>query len=116
MTHLPLMFTKDPKELLIICFGMGTTVKSAAAYPELNVTAVELVSETFEAFNFYHPNSDAQKRPTCASWQMTAEIIFCCPQEIRRDYRGPCTHCLERSNRKSVYGGVSRIVQIQAHS
>src|SRR5271157_1821172 len=30
MAHLPLMFAKDPKELLIICFGMGTTVKSAA--------------------------------------------------------------------------------------
>ena len=44
MAHLPLMFTKNPKEFLIICFGMGTTVKSAALYPELNITAVELVS------------------------------------------------------------------------
>jgi len=55
------MFTKNPKELLVICFGMGTTVKSAVLYPDLKITAVELVSETFEAFNFFHPNSDALK-------------------------------------------------------
>ncbi|MBI5252544.1 MAG: fused MFS/spermidine synthase [Desulfomonile tiedjei] len=63
MTHLPMMFAKNPKELLVICFGMGTTVKSAAVYPGLQVTAVELVSETFEAFNFYHHDSDALKKP-----------------------------------------------------
>ncbi|MGO9568175.1 MAG: fused MFS/spermidine synthase [Desulfomonilaceae bacterium] len=62
MAHLPMMFAKNPKEFLVICFGMGTTVKSAAVYPELKVTAVELVSETFEAFNFFHPNSDALKQ------------------------------------------------------
>jgi spermidine synthase len=57
MAHLPLMFTKDAKELLVICFGMGTTVKSAAAYPGLNITAVELVSECFEDFTYFHPGS-----------------------------------------------------------
>ncbi len=56
MAHLPLMFAKDPKELLVICFGMGTTVKSAALYPDLNITAVDLVPETFACFEYFHPN------------------------------------------------------------
>lgn len=63
MTHLPMLYAKNPKEFLVICFGMGTTVKSTAVYPELNVTAVELVSDIFDAFNFYHPNSQVLKRP-----------------------------------------------------
>ncbi|HTY21815.1 MAG TPA: fused MFS/spermidine synthase [Desulfomonilaceae bacterium] len=56
MAHLPLMFAKDPTELLVICFGMGTTVKSAALYPELKITAVDLVPETFYCFQYFHPN------------------------------------------------------------
>ncbi len=63
MTHLPLMFAKDPKELLVICFGMGTTVKSAAVYPNLTTTAVDLVAETFDTFKHFHPgNADILKR------------------------------------------------------
>jgi spermidine synthase len=58
MAHLPLMFARDPKEFLVICFGMGTTVKSAALYPNLSITAVELVPETFDTFKFYHPGEE----------------------------------------------------------
>ncbi|HWX23018.1 MAG TPA: fused MFS/spermidine synthase [Candidatus Binatia bacterium] len=58
MAHLPLLFTKEPKEALIICFGMGTTLRSASMYPQLHVTAVELVPEVFQTFRFYH--SDAE--------------------------------------------------------
>lgn len=57
MAHLPMMFAKDPKEFLVVCFGMGTTVKSASVYPGLNITAVELVSETFHTFKFFHPEA-----------------------------------------------------------
>jgi spermidine synthase len=57
MAHLPMMFAKDPKDFLVICFGLGTTVKSASVYPGLKITAVELVSETFDAFKFYHPDA-----------------------------------------------------------
>jgi len=57
MAHLPLMFVKNPKDFLIICFGMGTTVKSAALYPGLNITAVELVSECFGNFPYFHPEA-----------------------------------------------------------
>ena len=58
MAHLPLMFAKDPKEMLVICFGMGTTVKSAALYPGLNITAVELVQEAFDSFGYFHPGGE----------------------------------------------------------
>jgi len=58
MAHLPLMFARNPKEFLVICFGMGTTVKSATVYPDLNITAVELVPETFDTFKYFHPGAE----------------------------------------------------------
>lgn len=59
MTHLPIMSApKPPKEMLIICFGMGTTLKSASIYPEMNITTVELVPETYELFEYYHKNGE----------------------------------------------------------
>ncbi len=57
MAHLPMMFAKEPKDFLVICFGLGTTVKSASVYPGLKITAVELVSETFDTFKFFHPDA-----------------------------------------------------------
>ncbi|AFM28085.1 fused MFS/spermidine synthase [Desulfomonile tiedjei] len=58
MAHLPLLFAEKPKSFLVICFGMGTTVRSAALYPQLDITAVELVSETFRTFKYFHPDSE----------------------------------------------------------
>lgn len=64
MAHLPVMLASTPREMLVICFGMGTTVKSASIYPDLNITAVELVSECFRTFGFYHPGAEGiLKRP-----------------------------------------------------
>jgi spermidine synthase len=64
MTHLPLAAALDPKEMLVICFGMGTTVKSASSVPGINVTSVELVSELYELFGYYHPDKpDLLSRP-----------------------------------------------------
>jgi spermidine synthase len=37
---------------------MGTTVKSAALYPHLNITAVELVPEVFQIFKYYHGTAE----------------------------------------------------------
>ncbi len=55
LTHLPIMYTnKPPQEMLIICFGMGTVLKSGIVYPNLNITTVELVPETYELFGYYH--------------------------------------------------------------
>jgi spermidine synthase len=57
MAHLPLAFHKGrPESALIICFGMGTTYRSALSW-NLQTTAVELVPSVTEAFGFYHPDA-----------------------------------------------------------
>jgi spermidine synthase len=59
MAHLSVMLADKPKEMLVICFGMGTTARSACIYDDLNITCVELVPEVYKCFPYYHP--DAQK-------------------------------------------------------
>ncbi len=59
MAHLPVMLGEKPKEMLVICFGMGTTATSACIYDDLNITCVELVPEVYRCFGYYH--SDAEK-------------------------------------------------------
>jgi spermidine synthase len=57
MVHLPLAFhTGQPRSALIICFGMGTTYRSALSW-NLEATAVELVPSVREAFGFYHADA-----------------------------------------------------------
>jgi len=59
MAHLPLALHKgEPKSVLIICFGMGTTYRSALSW-NIETTAVELIPSVKEAFGFYH--ADAQQ-------------------------------------------------------
>jgi spermidine synthase len=56
MVHLPLaMLAKPPASALIICFGMGTSHRSALSW-HIHSTAVELVPSVPELFSFYHPN------------------------------------------------------------
>lgn len=59
MAHLPLLLANDPRELLVVAFGMGTTTRSASRHEGLSVTAVDIVPETFETFRYYHPDADA---------------------------------------------------------
>jgi spermidine synthase len=57
MVHLPLAFHKGrPESALIICFGMGTTYRSALSW-NIETTAVELVPGVKEAFGFYHADA-----------------------------------------------------------
>ena len=58
MAHLPLAFVDDPREMLIIAFGMGTTAKSALTHENLNVTTVELVPEVYQVFPFFHEEAE----------------------------------------------------------
>ncbi len=59
MAHLPIFYApQPPKEMLIICFGMGTVLKSATVYPDLNITTVELVPEEYKIFGFYHKDAE----------------------------------------------------------
>jgi predicted membrane-bound spermidine synthase len=58
MIHLPLALHKGPVEsALVICFGMGTTFRSALSW-DIDTTAVELVPGVTKAFGFYHSDAD----------------------------------------------------------
>jgi spermidine synthase len=57
MVHLPLALHQGrPTSALIICFGMGTSYRSALSW-DLPTTAVELVPSVVDAFDFYHPDA-----------------------------------------------------------
>ena len=59
MAHLPMAMLQSPAQsVLVICFGMGTTFRSALSWP-VKVTAVELLPSVKEAFGYFH--SDAQQ-------------------------------------------------------
>jgi spermidine synthase len=54
MVHLPMSFLADPpKRALVICFGMGTTFRSALSWG-VPTTAAELVPSVPLLFGFYH--------------------------------------------------------------
>jgi len=57
MVHLPLAFHQGrPESALIICFGMGTSYRSALSW-DIDTTTVELVPSVTEAFGFYHADA-----------------------------------------------------------
>ena len=58
MVHLPLAFHKTPpKSALVICFGMGTTYRSAVSWG-IDTTVVELVPSVPKAFGYYHADAE----------------------------------------------------------
>jgi spermidine synthase len=57
MAHLPLaLHNGKPNSVLIICFGMGTTYKSALSW-DVQTIAVELIPSVKDAFGFYHADA-----------------------------------------------------------
>jgi spermidine synthase len=57
MVHLPLAFHQGkPESALVICFGMGTTYRSALSW-DIDTTTVELVPSVIKAFGFYHADA-----------------------------------------------------------
>ena len=57
MVHLPLaLHAGNPKSALIICFGMGTSYRSALSWG-IETTTVELVPSVLQAFDFYHADA-----------------------------------------------------------
>jgi spermidine synthase len=57
MVHLPMALHKGrPESALIICFGMGTSYRSALSW-DVQTTVVELVPSVVAAFGFYHPDT-----------------------------------------------------------
>ena len=54
MAHLPLAsLDRPPQKVLVICFGMGTSYRSAHSWG-MDVTAVDLVPSVPELFGFFH--------------------------------------------------------------
>ncbi|MFH1190270.1 MAG: fused MFS/spermidine synthase [Candidatus Omnitrophota bacterium] len=64
MAHLPLAFCRDkPASALVICFGMGTTYRSALSWG-IKTDAVELVPSVKDAFGYYFADApEALKDP-----------------------------------------------------
>ena len=57
MAHFPLAsLDHPPREVLVICFGMGTTFRSALSWG-IPVTAVDLVPSVPKLFHFFHPDA-----------------------------------------------------------
>ncbi len=64
MAHLPIMVGPDPPEggtrkVLVVCFGMGTTVRSAALWPDTEVDTLELVPSVVDALKYFHEDAEA---------------------------------------------------------
>lgn len=62
MAHLPIMLGPEPapggtRKVLVICFGMGTTVRSASRWPDTEVDAVELIPAVYRALPFFHADA-----------------------------------------------------------
>lgn len=64
MAHLPMALVQDPQRLLVICFGMGTTVRSASRFSEktIYIDAVDIVPKVFDCFEFYHDDAEKIKK------------------------------------------------------
>ena len=58
MAHLPLMLHPNPKNILVICFGMGTALRSAWSHQGVDCDVVELVGETYDCFKYFHANAE----------------------------------------------------------
>ncbi|HVI08600.1 MAG TPA: fused MFS/spermidine synthase [Candidatus Binatia bacterium] len=59
MAHLPLSFLdRQPRNALVICFGMGTTFRSLHSWG-IPVTVVELVPSVPRLFGYFHSDADA---------------------------------------------------------
>jgi spermidine synthase len=60
MAYLPLELAEDPRRMLVVCFGMGTTLRSASKYPyaKIDIDAVDIIPKVYNSFGYFH--NDAQ--------------------------------------------------------
>ena len=57
MAHLPLIAHGEAEDTLVVCLGMGTTLRSALAYGG-RVDVVELVPQVVDAYDRFYPDRD----------------------------------------------------------
>lgn len=66
---LPLVFDRDPKEALFMCFGSGITAGTLALYDFENIDAVEISKDVLEAGEeFRTDNFDVLRNPKVTFW------------------------------------------------
>jgi spermidine synthase len=59
MAHFPLALLNRPQpSVLVICFGMGTTYRSALTWDNTDVTAIELVPGVRDVFGFFFADAN----------------------------------------------------------
>jgi spermidine synthase len=64
MTHIPMLLHPDPRRLLVICFGTGTTAGAGLAHAGAQVTAVDINPTVFAfAGHFAAANRDVARNP-----------------------------------------------------
>ena len=64
MAHLPILLHANPRDLLVVCFGMGTTLRSAWLHKSLKCDVVELAPQVYECFKYFHSDGpDILKDP-----------------------------------------------------
>jgi spermidine synthase len=59
MAHLPISLAQDPHDVLVVCFGMGTTLRSASRHENLNIWVVEMIPGVLQCFGYFHPDGPA---------------------------------------------------------
>jgi spermidine synthase len=57
MSHLPCMVHPSPRNILVVCLGMGTALRSAWSHGTIEVDVVELIPETYACFKYFHVNA-----------------------------------------------------------
>lgn len=57
IAHLPLLVHKNPRDVLIIALGMGTTFRSSLTYPLTSVDVVELVPSVVKTLSLFHADT-----------------------------------------------------------
>ncbi len=57
MVHVPLALVANPHDVLVICFGMGTTHRSALSWG-IHSTVVELTPSVPRLFSYFHADAD----------------------------------------------------------
>lgn len=62
IAHLPILLSEKPRDMLVICFGIGTTLRSASLHEDVNTTVVELVPAEFECFKYFYNNAEKIRR------------------------------------------------------
>lgn len=62
MVHLPMAWRPEPpRDVLVICFGMGTSFRSALSWGA-SCTSVDLVPSVPELFEYFHPDAAEIRR------------------------------------------------------